>query len=164
MPGKRSIHHVMLECSYGNSKFGSECQQHSNNSSSMMYDSDLGFICYIHELRKKSGRVFQEYISAHCLLCSNQLLDFFFSFEQIEHGEWCPRKWRFPHHAWIQYLAGAVDCRLFMCCIFIASHWTKLLFSDPRNLVDRPRYMAIFVCRSGSRCSVVLITNIPLCL
>ena len=43
----------------------------------MIYDSALGFICYIHELRKKYGREFQEYISAHCLLCSNQLFDFF---------------------------------------------------------------------------------------
>jgi hypothetical protein len=42
----------------------------------MIYDSDLGFICYI-ELQKRYGREFQEYISAHCLLCSNQLFDFF---------------------------------------------------------------------------------------
>ena len=60
-----------------NSKLGSGCQQYSNNRSSMIYDSALGFICYIHELRKKYGREFQEYISAHCLLCSNQLFDFF---------------------------------------------------------------------------------------
>jgi hypothetical protein len=46
----------------------------------------------------------------------------------------------------------------------IASPWTKLLFSDPRNLIGGGRYMDIFVCRSGSRCCVVLITNIPLCL
>jgi hypothetical protein len=30
-----------------NSKLGSGCQ-HSNNLSSMMYGSDLGFICHIH--------------------------------------------------------------------------------------------------------------------
>jgi hypothetical protein len=55
----------------------SGCQQHSN---SMMYDSDLRFICYAHELRRRSGRDFQEYISyisANCLLCSNQLFDYF---------------------------------------------------------------------------------------
>jgi hypothetical protein len=38
----------MLECasSYGNSKLGSGCQQHSNYRSSMMYGSDLGSIHY----------------------------------------------------------------------------------------------------------------------
>ena len=35
------------------------------------------------------------------------------------------------------------------------SPWTKLLFSDPRNLVGRPIYMAIFVCRSSSRFSML---------
>ncbi len=43
----------------------------------MIYDSALGFICYIHEIKKKYAREFQEYISAHCLLRSNQLFDFF---------------------------------------------------------------------------------------
>jgi hypothetical protein len=60
---------------------GSGCQQHSNSLSSMMYGSDLGVICYIHELRNKFGREFQEYISAHCSLCLNQL----FISRQIEH-------------------------------------------------------------------------------
>jgi hypothetical protein len=58
-------------------KLGPGIQQHSNNSSPMLYSSDVGVIRYIHELRKKSGsREFQEYISAYCLLCSNQLFDF----------------------------------------------------------------------------------------
>jgi hypothetical protein len=49
------------------SKLGLGCQQHCSNCSSMMYGLDLGFICYIHELRKKSGsREFLEYI----YLCS----------------------------------------------------------------------------------------------
>jgi hypothetical protein len=48
---------------------------YSNNPSSMAYYSGLGVICYIHELWIKSGRIILEYISAHCLLCSNQLFD-----------------------------------------------------------------------------------------
>jgi hypothetical protein len=130
----------------------------------MIYYSALGFICYIHELRKKYGREFQEYISAHCLLCSNQLFDFFlldkssmvndvpendnFCLNPVSSwrcGLWSPQSSSSPYSLQV-------------------SPRTKLLFSDPRNLVGGPRYMAIFVCRSGSRCSVVLITNIPLCL
>jgi hypothetical protein len=40
--------------------------------SSMMHGSNLGFKCYIHELRRmKPGRKFQEFISAHCfIVCS----------------------------------------------------------------------------------------------
>jgi hypothetical protein len=75
-PAGRSFIPPMFECawSYGNSKLGSGCQQYSNNRSSMICGSHLGSICYIHELRMRSGsREFQEYISAHCLLCSNQL-------------------------------------------------------------------------------------------
>ncbi len=49
-------------------QLGSGCQQHSNNRNSMMYDSDLGFICNIHELRKKCCREFQEYISNHYII------------------------------------------------------------------------------------------------
>jgi hypothetical protein len=37
-------------------KLASAYQQHSNNRSSITYDSNLVFICYIHELRKRSGR------------------------------------------------------------------------------------------------------------
>jgi hypothetical protein len=48
-PGKRSIP-LMLECAWNCeiSKLGSGCQQHyrSNNLSSMMHGSDLGFIYY----------------------------------------------------------------------------------------------------------------------
>jgi hypothetical protein len=57
-----------------------------------------------------------------------------------------------------------VDCEVhivFRIHCKSASPWTKFLFLDPRNLVGRPRYMSIFVCRSNSRCSVVLI--IPHC-
>jgi hypothetical protein len=74
---------------YSNYKLGSGCQQHSNNRSSMMYGSDLGFICYtcIHELRMKSGSEFQEYISAHCLLQINSSISCFLSSRQIEHDE-----------------------------------------------------------------------------
>jgi hypothetical protein len=45
----------------------------------MIYSSDLGPICYIHDLRKRSGREFEEYIFAHCLLCVqiNELFDLF---------------------------------------------------------------------------------------
>ncbi len=48
----------------------------------MLYGSNLGvicrtYVCYIHELRKKSCREFQEDISAHCVLCSNQRFGFF---------------------------------------------------------------------------------------
>jgi hypothetical protein len=43
----------------------------------MMYGSDVGVICCIHELRKKFGWECQEYISAHCLLCLNQLFGVF---------------------------------------------------------------------------------------
>jgi hypothetical protein len=46
----------------------------------MMYCSDLGFICYIHELRKRSGRESLEcilHISANCLLGLDQLFDLF---------------------------------------------------------------------------------------
>jgi hypothetical protein len=43
-------------CGYGSCNLGSGYQQHSNNLSSMMYGSDLGSICYIHELRKRTGR------------------------------------------------------------------------------------------------------------
>jgi hypothetical protein len=48
-PERRRSISPMLECawSYGHSKLGSGCQQYSNNSSSMMYRSDLGFICYV---------------------------------------------------------------------------------------------------------------------
>jgi hypothetical protein len=53
------------------------CSTMPNKLSSMMYGSDLSSICYTHEFRKKCGREFQEYISAHCLLCSKQLFDFF---------------------------------------------------------------------------------------
>jgi hypothetical protein len=54
------------------------CQQHSNNLSAVMSGFGFGVICYIHELQnQKSGREFQEYISAHCLLYSNQLFDCF---------------------------------------------------------------------------------------
>jgi hypothetical protein len=59
------------------SKLESGYPLHSHNLSSMMYGSDLGSICHIHELQKKYGRDFLEYISAHYLLCSNQLFDFF---------------------------------------------------------------------------------------
>jgi hypothetical protein len=48
--------------SSGNSKLGSGCQRVSNIlttlHSSMIYDSALGFISYIHELRMKSDREF----------------------------------------------------------------------------------------------------------
>jgi hypothetical protein len=55
--------------------------QHSNNLCSMM-PNDLGGLCYkikiTHELRnKKSGSKIHKFIFAHCLLCSNQLFDFF---------------------------------------------------------------------------------------
>jgi hypothetical protein len=43
-------------------KLGSGCQQHSENRSSMMYGSDLGFICYIHELWQTISRIY------HCSL------------------------------------------------------------------------------------------------
>jgi hypothetical protein len=63
-------------------KLESGCQQHSNNRSSMMmYGShhlDFIEVCYIiHELRKKSGRKFQEYLSP--IVCSVQFnfSDFF---------------------------------------------------------------------------------------
>jgi hypothetical protein len=68
-----------LKCAWscGNSKLGSGRQQHSNNPSSMMYGSALGFTCYIHEARKKSGRELQDSVSVHCLLFSKQLFDSF---------------------------------------------------------------------------------------
>jgi hypothetical protein len=78
-PGRKTFNFcnagMYLDCGYF--KLGLGCQQHSNNRSSMMYGSDLGFICHIHKLRKRSGKEFQKYISSHCLLCSNQLFDFF---------------------------------------------------------------------------------------
>jgi hypothetical protein len=43
-------------CSCGNSKLGSGCQQYSNNHSSMMYGSNLGFVCYILDHRKRNFR------------------------------------------------------------------------------------------------------------
>jgi hypothetical protein len=72
----------ILECSWscGNSTLGGVDQSvsniltDSNNRSSMMKSSDFGFICYMRELRMKSGRELQEYFSAHCLLRSNQQL------------------------------------------------------------------------------------------
>ncbi len=43
----------------------------------MIYGSDLGFICYIYKFRdKKSDAKLLQYISAHCLFCSNQLFDY----------------------------------------------------------------------------------------
>jgi hypothetical protein len=59
------------------------------------------------------------------------------------------------------YISNAVDCGVH---IVHCKSLTRLLFSDPRNLLEvvgRPRYMAIFVCKSDSRCSVVVI--IPHC-
>jgi hypothetical protein len=85
----------------------------------MMYGSELVPICYIiHELRKKSGREFQEYmyyyISAHCLLYSNQsTLRVLLFTKQTEHGDWCPRMKTMILIAWIQCLAGAVDCGVY---------------------------------------------------
>ncbi len=79
----------MWECAWrcGKSKLGSECQLHSKNRSLIIYGSDLGSICYtsIHKLRNnKCGRELQECISAHYLLCSNQLFDFFL----VEFAQW----------------------------------------------------------------------------
>jgi hypothetical protein len=53
---------------------------YSNSYSSIMYGSDLGFICYLSMIFGNINlllRECQEYISAHCLLCSNQLFDCF---------------------------------------------------------------------------------------
>jgi hypothetical protein len=119
----------------------------------MIYDSALGFMCYIHELRKKYGREFLEYISAHCLLCSNQLFDFFLLDKSSmvndvpENDNSCLNpvsSWRCGLWSPLSSPYSLIHCKSL----------DKVIISDPRNLVDRPRYMAIFVCRSGSRCSV----------
>ncbi len=82
--GARCYIHPMLECAWGcgNYNLGSGCQQQSNNRSSKIYGSDFGSICYIHELRKKSGREFLKYISAHCLLCLHKLFDYLFPLDK----------------------------------------------------------------------------------
>jgi hypothetical protein len=94
----------MLECawSYGDSKLGLGCQQHSNDLSSKMYGSDLGFICYIHELRKKYGRECQEYTSL--IVWSVQIYSSiaFFLLDKSNKNDGL--------YAWIQCLAGVVDC------------------------------------------------------
>ncbi len=115
-----------------------------------MSDSDLGFICYIHELQKTTVRDFIEYIYAHCLFCSTiQLFDcllltsYFLLLDKSNMITW----WMmFPKiiilYVWIQCPAGAVDCRVYI----VASPWTKLIFSDPRNLVGRFRYKYGYLC------------------
>jgi hypothetical protein len=64
----------------GNSKLGSESRNILTNNnqsdrSSMMYGSDIGFIYYILLVPRTMEEISQEIleISAHCLLCPNEL-------------------------------------------------------------------------------------------
>jgi hypothetical protein len=123
--GRRSIP-SMLECawSYGNSKLGYRChQQHSNNHGSMMYGSDVG---YMHELQEKSGREFLGFISANCLLCSYQLIDFYVldkSMSPNENNDFYLNP--------VLCLAGAADCG-----VIIIIQLITYSFFNPSNLLQ----------------------------
>jgi hypothetical protein len=84
----------LLECAWSckNSKLASCCQQYSNNRSSMVSGSVLGwFVISANFGRDLVGnfRISGIYISAYCLLGSNQLFNYLLSCRQIEHSDQC---------------------------------------------------------------------------
>jgi hypothetical protein len=132
----------MLGCAWsrGNSELGSECQQHSNNRSSILWFGSW-FICYIHELWKQSGRELQEYTVSLLIVCSIQINSSiaFFLLDKSNMVNDVPES---NNDDFVCLnLVSSRHCGL--CSAHSSpyplqvSPWTKLLFSDLCNLVGR---------------------------
>ncbi len=113
-----------------NSKLlGSGCQQHSNNLRSIMDRSDLGFICYIHELRhKKSGREWLVYTNILLpIVCSVQINSSIIAFLLLDKNMVND----VPENDYFDCLniLSSWRCGLWSPYNYFASPWTKFLFS-----------------------------------
>ncbi len=130
----------------------------------MMCGSNLGFIYYIHEFRRRSGNLagnfWNIFLPIVCYVQINYSISFFLLYKSSMMVN-------------ITFSNGNddFDClntvsswRCGLWCLQSSQYllhcpWIKLLFSDPRNLVGRPGYMtrSIFFCDRALDVAVALL-------